>query len=98
MIYVFDLDGTLCETTGRDYQNARPLLERIARVNALSADGHTIVIDTARGSGTGDDWGLLTARQLSRWGVQYDSLYVGRKPPGDYYIDDKGVTAEDFFA
>ena len=44
MIYVFDLDGTICLTEGRDYAEAVPLAERIAAVNALFDAGHTIII------------------------------------------------------
>ena len=97
MTYVFDLDGTLCTTEGRDYINAEPIDARIAEVRRLKADGHTVLIDTARGSGTGINWRALTLLQLQMWGVPCDELRVGRKPAGDLYIDDKGVRADDFF-
>ena len=91
MIYVFDLDGTLCRTAGTDYMGAKPYPERIARVNELHRDGHTIIIDTARGSGTGEGWKARTAEQLARWGVKHHTLRCGVKFPADVYIDDKAM-------
>jgi hypothetical protein len=38
----------------------------------------------------------LTEKQLLSWGVKFHKLFLG-KPAGDYYIDDKGVSDEDFF-
>ncbi len=90
MIYCFDLDGTLCETNDGDYLNAVPLLRRVARVNRLYDAGHTIIIDSARGSVTGEDWHSQTLAQLEEWGVKHHQLYVGRKPYADVYVDDRG--------
>ncbi len=97
MIYVFDLDGTLCATTARDYVASVPHAHRIARVNALYDAGHVIVIDTARGSVSSIEWEPLTRRQLALWGVKYHTLRVGKKTYGDVYVDDKAVNAEEFF-
>jgi histidinol phosphatase-like enzyme len=98
MIYVFDLDGTLCETPGRDYAWAVPLEDRIRVVRRLHAEGHHIVIDSARGSVTGHDWLVLTTDQLTAWGVPFDELRVGVKFYGDVYVDDKGAPANAFFS
>jgi hypothetical protein len=98
MTYVFDLDGTLCHTRGRDYTKAIPIVDRIAAVNRLSDEGHVIVIETARGTGTGTPWGAYTVQQLLHWGVRFDQLRVGTKAFGDLYVDDKGINAEAFFA
>ena len=38
----------------------------------------------------------LTEQQLQEWGCKYHELIMG-KPSGDYYIDDKGVNANEFF-
>ena len=51
MIYVFDLDGTLCTLTSGDYVDADPITKNIRKVNDLYNDGHTIIIYTARGMG-----------------------------------------------
>lgn len=98
MTYVIDLDGTLCHTQGRKYAEARPFPSRIARINALMQAGHRVIIDTARGSGTGKDYYALTVKQLEEWGCTYTALYVGSKTPGDVYIDDKAKNARTFFA
>jgi histidinol phosphatase-like enzyme len=96
MTYVFDLDGTLCHTKDRDYANAKPWPSRIKAVNRLYREGHTILIDSARGSATGDDCQLLTERQLDKWGVQYHRVRTGIKFAGDVYVDDKGVSDQEF--
>ena len=96
--FCFDLDGTLCRggETGA-YANARPLKHRIARVRELHEQGHYIIIDTARGTGTGEDWWELTREQLQRWGVPHHELRVGKKMVADIYIDDRAVWDRDFF-
>jgi len=38
----------------------------------------------------------LTKQQLEEWGVKYHELIMG-KPHADYFIDDKGVNADEFF-
>ena len=101
MIYVFDLDGTLCETPPYDgvsqYPNAVPNMERIAKVNALHDEGHQIWIDTARGCTSGRNWLAFTAKQLQDWGVKYHKLRTGVKWGGDVYVDDRSVRPEEFF-
>lgn len=103
--YVFDLDGTLCTTTeGGDYSKAEPIMNRIKKVNELHDAGNTIKILTARGMGRHYDSSRsaykefyeLTLEQLREWGVKFDNLFLG-KPSGDFYIDDKGVSDDEFF-
>lgn len=96
MIYCFDIDGTLCETRAGDYKNAQPMVERIRFVNGLYEKGHTIKMATARGAETGMDWLELTEHQLTQWGVRYNELFMG-KPYADVYVDDRAVSAADFF-
>lgn len=99
MIYVFDLDGTLCHTEGANYDASQPMMRRIERVNALYDEGHTIVIDTARGTTSGaDQWWVLTREQLRIWGVKHHRLHLGTKQYGDVYVDDRAVPAHEFFA
>lgn len=96
MIYCFDLDGTLC-SVAKDYRKAKPLKKRIAIVNRLKDKGHTIYIDTARGTMSGKDWKMYTEKQLKKWGVKFDLLRVGVKLHADYFIDDKGQNDQEFF-
>lgn len=95
--YVFDLDGTLGYTTGREYEATEPYADRIAYVNHLYDIGHTIVIDSARGSVTGDDWQARTKAQLDGWGLKYHQLRTGVKFFAECYIDDKACTDVRFF-
>ena len=92
LVFCFDIDGTLCTNTEGAYEQAEPHLDVIAEVNRLFAEGHRIVLMTARGSTTGIDWRLLTEAQLERWGVRYHALHLG-KPSADVYIDDKALNA-----
>ncbi|MFU8831234.1 MAG: cytidylyltransferase domain-containing protein [Wenzhouxiangella sp.] len=88
---VVDIDGVLAEAVpDLDYAQAGPIRENVERVNALFEHGCHIVLFTARGSGTGQDWSEVTAEQMKRWGVRYHELRFG-KPPADYYIDDRLV-------
>jgi len=98
MIYIFDIDGTLCTLVNdAKYENAKPLEERIHKVNALYNKGHYIKLFTARGSSTGIDWTELTKKQLSLWQIKYHELIMNKKPHGDLFIDDKAINAKDFF-
>ena len=87
-IYAFDIDGTICTNTYGEYQKASPFLDRINSINDLYNSGNIIKLFTARGSTTGRNWFELTKTQLSKWGVLYHELILG-KPEADYFIDDK---------
>ncbi len=93
MIYCFDIDGTLCTDTRGQYAEAKPFVERIAHVNALFAQGHTIKLFTARGTATGIDWRGLTEQQMNEWSVRHHALIMG-KPEADVFIDDKACNAD----
>ncbi len=102
--YVFDIDNTICNTYNSDYENSTPIFYRIGIINSLKEDGNKIIFYTARGMGRFNNDASkahsafydLTVKQLSKWEVKYDYLFLG-KPSGDLYIDDKGVKDEDFF-
>jgi len=102
--YVFDIDGTICSLTNGNYGFAIPYMERIERVNQLYDDGHTIIFHTARGMGRADSDQQeainllydLTEQQLRGWEIKFHRLFLG-KPPGDVYVDDKGLSDKVFF-
>ena len=102
--YVFDIDGTICTLSGPDYSNASPLTSRIDYINSLYDKGHTIIFQSARGMGRFDNNRSLaiekfyefTIAQLKQWGAKHHGLFLG-KPAGDFYIDDKGISDENFF-
>lgn len=94
--YFFDLDNTLCVTQNSDYVNSTPILERIAYVNKLRAEGNHITVWTARGSRSGIDHKELTMKQLVEWNIQYNELLMG-KPDYDIYFDDKSFNIDTVF-
>lgn len=96
-IYVFDLDGTLCETKGNLYEKSVPINNRIDFVNQLYKEGHTIIIDTARGCVSGKNWWYFTVKQLKSWDLKFHTLRTGVKYGADIFIDDKGFNDKDFF-
>ena len=94
---MFDLDGTLCQTVNGDYATAMPYRARIAAVNKLYDDGHTVLVDSARGSVSGEDWQARTATQLRAWGLKFTDVRTGVKWYGDVYVDDHGWPDLAFF-
>lgn len=103
--YVVDIDGTICNNTYGEYETAEPFKERIEYLNKLYDEGNTIIYSTARGMGRFKNspslayaqfYGL-TLKQLTTWGCKFHELHLG-KSAGDYYIDDKGVFADEFFS
>ncbi len=90
-----DIDETICHYEGvRDYRLARPDFEQIKKINKLHAQGHTVIMWTARGTGTGKDWFRLTHNQLEDWGVHCHQLLMG-KPEYDVIIDNKAFRIEE---
>ena len=97
MILYVDIDDTICtRSEDLDYSKAKPLRERIDKINKLYNEGNTIVYWTARGTVTGIDWRNVTEEQFKKWGVKYHELRFG-KPNYDLFIDDKNINSETFF-
>ena len=104
MIYVFDIDGTICSNTNGNYEEAEPYMDRISKINDLYGDGHKIIFFTARGMGRSnndvdfayENFYDITYNQLIKWKVKFHDLFLG-KPEGNIYIDDKGVRSEEYF-
>lgn len=102
MRYCFDIDGTLCDTPNDekgkpDYLNAKPFQFMVEQVNRLYDEGNYIIMQTARGKGSGIDHTELTKKQLNEWGYKYHELFpMFCKPTADIFIDDKGVNVEDW--
>lgn len=96
MIYIIDIDNTICTPTYGGYQRALPYPLRIEKVNKLFDEGHTIIYWTARGATTGLDWTELTKKQLDSWGCKYTEIRMG-KPNYDVWVDDKAISEKGFF-
>ena len=102
MRYIIDIDGTICnevfEPDGKkNYALHEPMMDRIAKVNALYDAGHTIKYMTARGAVSMVDYYDLTKSQLDSWGAKHHELSVGKKEHYDVWIVDKAFWSENFF-
>lgn len=86
-----DIDNTICQTEGTDYEKAIPIQHRIDRVNQLFKE-YTIIYSTSRGYASGIDYEVLTKKQLAEWGCEYDELIMG-KPDYDIFICDRAQNA-----
>jgi hypothetical protein len=96
MIYYIDIDNTICHTIDSNYWRAKPLKDRITKINNLFHAGHTIIYWSARGSHSGKDWYDFTDQQLNDWGCLRHKLVL-QKPAYDIFIDDKVINTKDFF-
>jgi hydroxymethylpyrimidine pyrophosphatase-like HAD family hydrolase len=59
MVYVFDIDGTICINSNSEYEKSVPLQDRIDKINQIFDDGHTVIFQTARGMGRLRQQGIL---------------------------------------
>jgi len=100
MIYIVDIDQTICVTPLVDgkhqYEQSTPIKHRIEAINRLYDQGNVIIYWTARGSSSGIDWAELTLKQLTEWGCKHSTLWLG-KPSYDVWIDDKAFNDKEFF-
>ena len=94
MIIYVDIDNTICQTDGAQYECAKPIYAHIHKINSLYDSGNTIVYWTARGTVTGLNWKELTENQFKEWGVKYHELRFG-KPHYDLIICDKSIRIEE---
>lgn len=94
IIYV-DIDETIClSPESRKYEDAKPIVENIKKINKLYDEGNTIVYWTARGSRKQIDWYDLTYKQLNEWGAKFHELRAD-KPYYDFFVDDKTLRIEE---
>jgi hypothetical protein len=97
MIIYVDIDDTICKSSSdQNYANAKPIPNRIAKINKLYDEGNTIIYWTARGTGTGINWKDVTEKQFKKWNVKYHELKF-QKPIYDIFIDDKNINSETYF-
>jgi len=105
MIYIIDIDGTICTNTYGDYDSVAPLVDKIHKCNSLYEGGHYIIYWTARGmcraggnvAKAYEMFYELTKKQLESWGVKYHELRLG-KPHYDVWVDDKAINSDIFFS
>lgn len=92
-----DLDGVIAELKkeGQSYENLKPVLGAVDKLKQLKANGHYIIINTARNMKTCNgntgkvlhNVGLITLEWLKKFEIPYDEIHFG-KPWADLYIDD----------
>jgi len=99
---VLDFDDTLAFTSNRDWENAEANIALIEKCNELYNAGWQVDIFTARGSiscrsrvEAEEKYGEQIRSWLEKHHVKYHMLSFD-KPLAAYYIDDKGITPEDF--
>lgn len=99
---ILDFDDTLAFAENRDWANASPNEQLIKKTNALYDQGWTIDIFTARGSiscssreEAARKYKAGMEEWLAKFGVKYNQISF-EKPLAAYYVDDKGITPENF--
>lgn len=99
---VCDIDDTISITLNRDWEHAKPVQEVIDKINALFDQGWEIYLVTARGNlscKTREEADHKYRAQIEKWlkehGVKY-TLLSFQKYLAAYYVDDKGLTPEEF--
>lgn len=95
-VLIIDIDNTICITEGLEYENSKPLYERIKCINELYDAGAYIIYWTARGTNSKIDYSELTRKQLNSWSCKYHELQFN-KPFYDLFICDKAIEANTFF-
>lgn len=102
-----DLDGVICKLRqqGQKYEDLMPVDGAPQSLQALKANGHYIIINTARHMKTcqgnlgavGARISLITLTWLQKHEIPYDEIYFG-KPHADIYIDDNAYRFNDWQA
>lgn len=99
---VCDIDDTISFTTSRNWKEATPNVPLIKKLNKLFDEGWEICYYTARGNlscKTRAEAELKYKDGILEWfdknNVKFTELNFN-KPLASYYIDDKGITPDDF--
>jgi len=100
--FVIDIDGVLNDKFKWSYEDSfyrrakmlmaiNPQKDMIKKVNEIYDQGHQIILHTSR---LWHDF-RMTTKWLKKHKVKYHTLIMA-KPIGNYYIDDKNITMEEF--
>jgi len=105
MRIVIDLDGTICslKTSAETYADVKVIPGAKEYIRKLRAEGHYIIIQTARNMATCDsnlgkvikNVGKVTLEWLEKNEIEYDEIYFG-KPNAHLYIDDRAFRFTDW--
>ena len=97
-----DIDDCISSTTNRDWENAKPNLSLIQKLNNLYDQGWEIWYVTARGNlscKTRKQAEIKYAPIILKWFKKHNVKYTGlsfNKILASYYIDDKAILPDDF--
>lgn len=78
MIYIVDVDGTICDSDRVDFRVAFPHPDKISEINQLYDQGHTIIYWATRPK---EQWRDVTHSQLGAWGCKFDVIIFGQPLP-----------------
>ena len=99
---VVDVDDTISFTEDRKFDESKPNIEVINKINELYDKGWNIIIFTARGAKSCktiqeriDKYDKVTRDWLDKNNVHYTDVVFG-KPNADFYVDDKNMSIDDF--
>lgn len=107
-VIVIDVDGTLCDIKreGQSYRDVAPVQPVVDRLAEYRRMGFRVVLHTSRNMRSFQgNVGEINARTLpvlvewlSRHGVEYDEIHVGKPWPGvgGFYVDDRTVRPSEF--
>lgn len=99
---VFDVDGVICDHSGMKlYQYRDPYPHAVKMLRKLKAEGHTIVLQTARymkqTDGDQEESDIRGRVQLMAWlkhhDIPCDEIFFG-KSSADIYVDDRACRVE----
>lgn len=100
---ITDLDDTLSFTQNRDWENAKPNIDLINKLNFFFKIGYKIIIVTARGqiscNGNSIEADKKYRTQIETWLQKNNVLYHElsfQKKLAVYYIDDKSIRPDEF--
>tara|TARA_X000000368_G_scaffold348595_1_gene288414 strand:- start:306 stop:605 length:300 start_codon:yes stop_codon:yes gene_type:complete len=98
MKYYFGIDNVICETQENNYTDAKPLFDRIEKINLLFDEGNEIYYISKREfeGEKGIANTLLTHSQFEKWGCKYTQIILRNIIQG-IYIDKGNLDPVPFF-
>ncbi len=91
--FIFDIDGTITNEPNihfKKFNQATPNWKMIQKINELSEENEIIFFSSRY-----EEDREITLDWLKKYNIKYHKLILG-KPLGDYYIDDKNISIQNF--
>ncbi len=103
---IVDMDDTISFTQNGKYEDAKPNIDLISKLNSYKENGFEIVIFSSRNMRTFDkNIGKINIHTLpiilnwlDKFNVPYDEVFIGKPWCGfdGFYIDDKAIRPSEF--